>query len=100
MRASCSENTRGSLRRCSSRVSLTAPGLAAASTASMSGSTLTYTASPSEANNIDVTLSGNVYTIHENGAVTIFPSAGCSVPSANTANCTAPAGGSRRSCST
>ncbi|HMJ10223.1 MAG TPA: calcium-binding protein [Polyangiaceae bacterium] len=72
----------------SAAVFLTATS-ALASSASVSGGVLTYTAGANETNSVVVTLSGSTYTINDTGATITPPfGSGCSSVNANTVTCT------------
>jgi Ca2+-binding RTX toxin-like protein len=63
-------------------------GPAFGATASVSGSTLTYTAAGGEVNNVTISLSGGTYTLSES-TVTITPSAPCATVTATSVTCPA-----------
>lgn len=66
---------------------LFAPAVAAASTVSVASSQLTYTASPTEQNQVVITETSTHYVVAEQPGVTISVGAGCTSIAANHAQC-------------
>src|SRR4051794_33196928 len=69
--------------------------IAAAATASVSNGTLTYTAAAGETNLVNVSLASGTFTVVDGGAP-VVAGAGCSLPAAGRATCSASGVGSIR----